>query len=486
MLGKTEMVGQEHYRYLQQGAVYLHVAWCTDTTLEYSIAMLVFCRFCSFSKFNKMRIFFQCLMEMQEFPARSREYYEKAFGEGRLRVEGVANVTAETGLHAGARMRHLVHRHEPPVPNTSLDLIEVNEDHVVVNKPPGMPVHVGGQYRKNTVLGILEAEHGGLMPLSPAHRLDKPVSGVLIFSRNRNAADMLRRAINHGETKKLYIARVQGKVETTGCQDGIKRIKCALAWDATSGRALPGTEEDATIESTADTRIASKHKALTHSIQNESDAPKKKKCKADRRQSAKLAAEAAVYASEKGLDKVYRYSETWVKVLAVASDEKTTLVECQPVTGRTHQIRAHLAYIGHPIANDGTYGGTHNSYFSPRELGKQHMQGPRMLPDESKADFRSSSSCFPDANPSADHDMSQNIQFVSEGNEFPEQLPLECIKAPESSHDNMCPHCPYFVPKDYPVDFKPLWLHAKQYHVCGHVYTAALPEWAEPDFTIND
>lgn len=278
------MVGEEYYRHFQQGTVVFECCLllysATDTTLEYSIAMLVFCRFWSVRSSNNKMICFFCSMEMQEFPARSREYYEKAFGEGRLRVEGVVRVTAETGLHAGARMRHLVHRHEPPVPNTSLDIIEVNEDHVVVNKPPGMPVHVGGQYRKNTVLGILEAEHSGLMPLSPAHRLDKPVSGVLIFSRNSNAADMLRRAINHGETKKLYVARVQGKVDTVGCQDGIKRIHCALAWDATSGRALARTGEDDPIECTADTRFVSKDKApIDNSVQNESDAPKKKKKK---------------------------------------------------------------------------------------------------------------------------------------------------------------------------------------------------------------
>lgn len=429
-------------------------------------------------------------MEIQEFPARSREYYEQAFGEGRLRVEGPPMVTAETGLNAGARMRHLVHRHEPPVPKTALNIIEVNENHVVVNKPPGMPVHVGGQYRKNTVLGILEAEHSELMPLSPAHRLDKPVSGVLIFTRNRNAADVLRRAINHGETKKLYIARVQGKV---GNADEIKRITCPLAWDATSGRAVAGTKDDITLIYTADSVAANTHtgtkdEILCGSVRNERCVPRKKAkmCKADRRESAKLAAEAAVHASENGFDTIYRQSETWVKVLAVAPDEKTTLVECQPITGRTHQIRAHLAYVGHPIANDGTYGGTYNSYFSPRELGKQQMRGPRMLPDEQENDTLCSSSCFHDTDLTGANTAMSHDESILNGDEISGQMPLECIKAPESSHDNMCPHCPYFVPKDYPVDFKPLWLHAKEYHVCGHVYTAVLPNWAKHDFIVND
>lgn len=56
---------------------------------------------------------------MQEFPARPRAYYEEAYRDGRLRVEGVENalqgVEASKPLRQSQRMRHLIHRHEPPV-----------------------------------------------------------------------------------------------------------------------------------------------------------------------------------------------------------------------------------------------------------------------------------------------------------------------------------------------------------------------------------
>jgi tRNA pseudouridine32 synthase len=79
-----------------------------------------------------------------------------------------------------------------------------------VNKPAAVPVHVAGQYRKNTVVGILEAERPDLGPLAPCHRLDKPVSGVLILTRNAAAAEHMRRVITEHRVTKSYVALVEG------------------------------------------------------------------------------------------------------------------------------------------------------------------------------------------------------------------------------------------------------------------------------------
>lgn len=86
---------------------------------------------------------------------------------------------------------------------------------VAVAKPAGTPVHVAGQYRKNTVCGIIEADFPHLVapparPLAPVHRLDKPVSGVLLLARGAAAADAVRLKIESREIEKLYLARVQG------------------------------------------------------------------------------------------------------------------------------------------------------------------------------------------------------------------------------------------------------------------------------------
>lgn len=58
-----------------------------------------------------------------------------------------------------------------------------------------MPVHVSGQYRKNTLQNIVQAEHPELGLLYPVHRLDKSVSGVLLFARSSTAADDIRQLI---------------------------------------------------------------------------------------------------------------------------------------------------------------------------------------------------------------------------------------------------------------------------------------------------
>ena len=167
---------------------------------------------------------------MQEFPLLTRRYLEQAFAQGRLRVEG-PTMPVDAPLRAGRRMRHLIHRHEPPVPDTPIQVSSChiymhllgepsNGDHVeqgrmcatcdacsmsllaqvlgmtrdlvAVAKPGGVPVHVAGQHRKNTVAGILGALQPGLGPLLPVHRLDKPVSGVLLFARTSAAAEAFR------------------------------------------------------------------------------------------------------------------------------------------------------------------------------------------------------------------------------------------------------------------------------------------------------
>ena len=76
-----------------------------------------------------------------------------------------------------------------------LQILGQTDELVAVGKAASMPVHVSGQYRKNTLQQIVQTEHPELGTLFPVHRLDKSVSGVLLFARSSKAADQMRQLI---------------------------------------------------------------------------------------------------------------------------------------------------------------------------------------------------------------------------------------------------------------------------------------------------
>lgn len=66
------------------------------------------------------------------------------------------------------------------------------DDLIAVHKPASIPVHVSGQYRKNTVMALLQVQRPDLGRLFPVHRLDKPVSGLLLIAKTAAAANDVR------------------------------------------------------------------------------------------------------------------------------------------------------------------------------------------------------------------------------------------------------------------------------------------------------
>ncbi|KAK4410750.1 RNA pseudouridine synthase 7 [Sesamum angolense] len=127
-----------------------------------------------------------------EFKGRPRDYY----------VLSIFKMHLPSVFYAGCR-------HEPPVMARDVKILHTEPDVVTVCKPASVPVHPCGQYRKNTVVGILQAEHD-LAPIFPIHRLDRLVSGLLILARSASKADSFRQQIESGEVKKQYVARVTG------------------------------------------------------------------------------------------------------------------------------------------------------------------------------------------------------------------------------------------------------------------------------------
>jgi len=223
-----------------------------------------------------------------EFRDRKESYYKKCIDEGFVFIDDqVANI--DTIVHDGNLITHKIHRHEPPVMATPINIIREDDDILVINKPSGVPVHPTGRYRFNSVTKILEKQLG--YTVHPCNRLDKLTSGLMFLAKTPKGADIMGDQLKAREVSKEYIARVVGEFP----------------------------KGEITVENplrTYDPRVA-----LNKVCDINEDSAK--------------------------------HSKTVFQ--CISFDGQTSIVRCKPLTGRQHQIRVHLQYIGFPIANDPIY-----------------------------------------------------------------------------------------------------------------------------------
>ena len=224
--------------------------------------------------------------------------------EDRVRVDGRR---APKGAQVGPGARVSVRRPPPeaPVPQPELLLRIVHADaHVVVaDKPAGMPSHPLKPGETGTAANALVGRFPELASVGPArregglvHRLDSDTSGLLLAART-DAAHALLRAQFAGRTiEKGYLALVAGELHAGG------EIDVPLAHDPHDSRK---------VRAASDPEWAEAHGA--------------------------------------------RPAAT--RFVPVVRRGGFTLLDVEIATGVLHQIRAHLAFIGHPLAGDALYGG---------------------------------------------------------------------------------------------------------------------------------
>jgi len=236
----------------------------------------------------------------------SRARLQAVIREGGVSVDGKVVLQPRLTLRERQKITLILPdiREANPLPeNIALEILHEDEALIVLNKPAGLVVHPGHGQQQGTMVNAL-LHHcgaslsgiGGVRRPGIVHRLDKDTSGVMVVAKTDQAHRHLSAQFaDHGSTgvmERRYLALVWGQPSPQ-----IGTIEAAIGRD----------NRDRTKKRVVNPQAADARHALTH----------------------------------------YHVKQSY---------DLASLVECRLETGRTHQIRVHMAHIGHPLIGDSTYG----------------------------------------------------------------------------------------------------------------------------------
>jgi 23S rRNA-/tRNA-specific pseudouridylate synthase len=249
-----------------------------------------------------------------------------------------------TNLKNMDTISRVVHWHEPPIhlpyerigvhmvplPKGILKNSSTSDDDesgpyiYVCDKPSTVPVHPAGPYLSNSLTMLVEAQEG-LSPKSliPCHRIDRVTSGLTLCCTDINVARLVQGTIDRGDAAKRYLAKVNGRFPTDPSGSNLPTCTDLAVWRWVLSHDNDGYSSD------------------------------------DGRNWLQVDAPIETVDPANGVRKITpngKQSTSKFQLIDYHKDTDTSVIVCVPETGRSHQLRVHLQWLGYPIVNDVQYG----------------------------------------------------------------------------------------------------------------------------------
>jgi 23S rRNA-/tRNA-specific pseudouridylate synthase len=244
------------------------------------------------------------------FPYHTADSWAQRIRDRQVEVNGLPIDPGGT-VGKGDEITYTIYHAEPEV-DYRYDTVYEDDHLLAVSKSGNLPVHACGVFITHTLIARLKEEYGDAINL--AHRLDRETSGLVLLSKNKWAASVLGDMFRKRVVAKRYLTIVRGRVEQ-------ERFEV----DAPIAKVAELTENGAVL----DRRVWLEENGE------------------ERNRASYLPKREVNIASGKP-------AKTRFKRIRYKDD--FTVLEAEPVTGRTNQIRVHLAHVDHPIVGDKVYG----------------------------------------------------------------------------------------------------------------------------------